>query len=76
MIGNPFHRSIAMFAAIQAFASAGMRWSDAVFASGVGEYRSRGKGKGKGASSSHCAAYDQRAARKARNRKMHRAHCR
>jgi len=77
MIGNAFHRSKAMFAAIMACMTGTTTWSQAAVEANLGEYKSRGKGKGKpGTSSAHCVAMDKRSAVKARNCAKHRANCR
>lgn len=74
---SPFSRSIAMMAAIAAaagFSNQGMRESALA---DIGPYESRGKGKGGGnrrAPGAQMAGI--RAARKTRNVKRHRAHCR
>ncbi len=73
-MSQPFSRSLAMFAAIQAFVAAG--WSQNQIVANLGEYKSRGHGKGKGQASAHCVAIDQRAAKKRRNQLAHRKHCR
>lgn len=70
---QPFARAIAMFNLIAA-AMSGPN-SQAALA-GIGPYVSRGKGQGKNQASRYCAAMQQRAAVKAKNRAKHRAHCR
>jgi hypothetical protein len=77
VIGNAFHRSKAMFAAILACMTGTTTWSQAALAANLGEYKSRGKGKGKfSTSSAHCVAIDRRQAVKSRNIAKHRMACR
>jgi hypothetical protein len=73
MIGNAFHRSKAMFAAIMAVMSNSvMPWERAAAVANVGTYVSRGKGKGRRGEKLHCVAQDKRASNKARNRERNR----
>lgn len=73
-----FGRARAMFGAILSVLHNNLfaTWDNAVGLSGIGNYRSRGKGKGRIGAKMHCAAQDQCAARKKRNRLAHRKACR
>lgn len=75
---GPFHRAIAMFAALRAiamqtFANIALR-QEALAA--LGPYKSRGKGRGGYQHSHRKVAMDKRDAQKARNRARHKRACR
>lgn len=71
---KPFsHRFLALAAAVSALMSAGASHHDAIFASGMGAYKSRGKGRGGRQASRNTNAQLQRASIKARNRAKHKA---
>jgi len=72
---GPFARARAMMALVSAIASAGPAQAIAMRMqlNAMGPYQSRGHGRNKQSPSRHRVAMDQRAARKARNVKRHKA---
>ena len=72
---GPFARARAMMALVAAMSSASAFQKVALQAqlNAMGPYQSRGHGRNKWSPSRHCVAMDQRAARKARNVKRHKA---
>jgi hypothetical protein len=75
ILGSPFSRSQAIFAAIAALMGAGATRARAAELAGAATYKSRGKGKGRIQASANTTACQKRAAVKARNRAKHKAHC-